>query len=327
MKFEGIKSISRHQRFFRHPLLVYRATRGLFYGAVLRRKVLRSVELAVTYRCNFNCDKCYASGLLDKNRKEMTVEQIKDVWEQAYKLGAIHINLTGGEPMLREDIYDIIKVCKPKGTIVSLVTNASLLDEEKVKKLKQAGLNSLQISLDSADMEEHDKLRRKGSYSQVMNAVEWCKKYGIVVCLSTVIHRDNVPDTIKLIHLCEKLGVFLLFNMSAIEGGWKDAKDVLLTDEQVELVNLMRTNYGIVRQDLSFNFRGKSGCPAGNEKVYITAYGDVLACVQMQEFWGNIFKDPLKKIWKKILNDPELSRKNARCLRYDPTAEKHFCKK
>lgn len=320
-------SLLKHLRFFKHPLLVYRTAKGLFYGAVLKKDVLRSVEFAVTYRCNFSCEKCYARGLSDSKKKEMTVAQIKEMWEQAYKLGAIHINLTGGEPMVREDIYDIVKVCKPKSTIVSLVTNASLLNEEKVEKLAKAGLNSLQISLDSADLEEHDSLRRKGNYNQIMKTIEWCKKYGITVCLSTVIHRNNVPDMIKLIHLCERLDVFLLFNMASIEGGWKDKRNVLLTEEQVELVDLMRKSYSIVRQDLSFNFRGKGGCPAGIEKLYITAYGDVVACVFMQEHWGNIFEEQLKTIWEKARKDPEFRRKNSRCLRYDPTADKHFCKK
>jgi len=143
-----------HWRFFKgRPLTIYRTARGFFKTLVLKKRVLRSVELAVTYNCQLRCDKCFALKWLEEEKKPfLTVEQIRNLWEQAYNLGAVHINLTGGEPLLRKDICDVVRACKPKGTVVSIVTNAIALTEEKARELKEAGLNTFQISLDRHSM-------------------------------------------------------------------------------------------------------------------------------------------------------------------------------
>ena len=107
----------KHIAYINNPSIAYNISKGLFYRNILKKHVLRSVELAITYKCNASCDKCY-SRFLVKNKEELSVQQINQIWKQCSSLGAFHINLTGGEPLLREDIFEIIVSLNPKKNIV-----------------------------------------------------------------------------------------------------------------------------------------------------------------------------------------------------------------
>lgn len=310
-----MSKILKHLKYMNYRIR-YRTVKGYFKRAILKKPVLRSVELAITYDCNAGCDMCYARNLKEK-KKLLTVEQIKNVWDQAYRLGAIHINVTGGEPLVRKDIYDIIKVLKPKSSIVSVVTNASLINEEVIKKLKEAGLNYLQISLDSTDPKMHNELRKiPNLYDKIINTVNLCKKYNINVCFSSVVYHEGIKEFKKIVELAKKYDIFVLMNYVGIIGGWDRAVDKALTKEDFEEIrNLMKDPN--VRYHTMYNFSCRQECPAGKEKLYITAYGDVMTCVKIQQkVWGNVLNEPLKDIWMRMYNDPEFRRIEATCKRF-----------
>ena len=216
----SLKHYWQHLTFFKgRPFMMWRYFLGYFKTRVLKQRVLRSVELAVTYDCNLRCDKCFALKWLNEENKRdyMTVNQIKKMWDEAYKLGAVHVNITGGEPLMRRDIVDVVKALKPKRTLVSIVTTGIFLTEEKARELKKAGLNTFQISLDSSIAVEHDKYRGyKGSYEKVFQAVEIARKVGINVILSTVITHQNVktPAIPNMLDIAEKNDTFLLLNIA-----------------------------------------------------------------------------------------------------------------
>jgi len=311
-----MKKLTKHLSFIKNsPLAAPRIAKGFFKKIILKQQVLRSVEIAVTYNCQCKCDMCYA-GRLKQNKRELTIGQIKDIWEQCYKLGAIHVNITGGEPLLRKDVTEIIKVFKPKSTIVSLVTNGLLLTKEKVKELKKAGLNSLQISLDSIYDSEHDELRKvSGCYERLMKGLRYAKEEGIIVCLSSVLSHENVPMFKKILELAEDLNVFLLINTAGVVGGWQDKESCLLDKKEMEECEKIRS-HPLSREDNIYNFSGKTECPAGREKIYITAYGDVMPCDRSHEIYGNVLKMPLKEIWKKMYKDPFWASYSKNCKRY-----------
>ncbi len=315
-----IQKITKHINFLkRKPFLVMRILNGYFKTVVLRQNVLRSVELAITFKCNAKCKMCYASKMFNANKQEINVGQIKGLWKRCLKLGAIHVNLTGGEPMLRKDVYAIIKALQPNKTLVSLVTNASLINEDAIKKLKEAGLNSLQISIDDVNPQIHNKLRGiPNLLEKVINGAKLAKKYGIVVCLSTVISHENIKNkSVKdIIKLAEDLDVFLLINLAATAGGWSEKDSVILNKEDNKILQEIMS-HPLTRIDTMFNFRLKSGCPAGIEKMYISAYGDVMPCCTTQVSFGNIFKEPIEKIWKKMGNFPFYKMKSKVCLRHN----------
>ena len=313
-----MKKALKHLKYIKSTRLGARIAKGFIKGMVLKKPVLRSVVLAITYDCNAKCDMCYSRDLLDKGRVNLGIGQIKGIWDQAHELGAVHVNITGGEPLLRKDICDIIRVLRPKSTLVSIVTNASLIDEEKMKKLKEAGLSYLQISLDSIDPKKHDGLRKiPGLYNKVINAVELCKKYGISCCFSAVVYHGGIDDFEEIVKLAKKYDIMVLMNYVGIVGGWKTAEELALTkDDFARVYKLMKDPN--VRFHTMYNFSGKLECPAGKEKLYITAYGDVMACNKNQiKSFGNVLKEPLKKIWDRMYNNQEFSSYCKDCKRFN----------
>jgi len=318
--FKKIYKIFLHLAFFKSPQLVWRIFCGYFRAVILRQNVLRSVELAVTYQCQARCHKCYAKNLSNSSKPVLSIPQIKTIISEALELGIIHVNITGGEPTLRKDICDIIRACSPKKIMVSMVTNALCLTRDLVFEMRKAGLNTIQISLDSADAGTHDSLRGvSGCYEAAMRAAEWSQEAGITVCFSTVLSTEcssNKDEMYKLLRLAESKKIFLLICDSADVGGWEGQGEKMMTCEERDnaLRELLRHPWA--RHHQIYNFRMREGCPAGTEKIYVTAYGDVTPCDLIHESYGNVFTDGLKKPWEKMCREEKFAMCSPHCIRY-----------
>lgn len=315
-----LQKLIKHVRFIKNPILVKRIFNGYFNTVVLGLNTLRSIELAITYQCQAKCHKCYSVNLNEIERDYLTIEQIRTVIDQAMDLGIIHVNITGGEPTLRKDILEVIEACRPGEIMVSLVTNALTLTREKMKLLKEAGLNTIQISLDSADQKKHDRLRgASGCYDKVMAAASWAREFGINLCFSTVLsteHSSNKEEMYKLLALAEREKAFLLICDSAAVGRWEGQKEKMMTCVQRNRVLEELMKHPVARHHNMYNFRMKAGCPAGIEKIYITAYGDVTPCDLIHDSFGNVLNEDLKTIWKRMGSHSLYSQKMFDCVRY-----------
>ena len=282
------------------PSVVTRVAKALFLTKVFKRKVLRGVEFAVTYQCQAKCEKCSSRGLIDSGRQEMSLEQILNISRQIVNAGAILINFTGGEPLLRNDIIHIIKTVSKMPVLVSLSTNGLLLTDTLLKELKEAGLNVLQIGLHSPNEEEHDaEVAVKGSYRSVLAGIKETRGLGIEVLINTVITREILYSErmIQLVHMAREYKSFLSMVLPAQVGGWKE-KDVSLNHEDYKLIKKWLKSKFVTTDTESCYSRGI--CPAGTEKVYITPYGDMYPCPFIHEKQGNILNDNFIQLWKKM---------------------------
>jgi MoaA/NifB/PqqE/SkfB family radical SAM enzyme len=308
----------KHAKIVSHsPFLLGRIAKGYFNANILKKDVLRSVELAITFKCQAKCDFCYSDTLYDKSRSNLTLQEIKELWKECRKLGVIHINLTGGEPMMRPDWDEIIQVLSPKSSIVSMVTNGHLLNEKNVLKAKKSGLRYLQVSIDSANPETHDRSRKiEGLFKTALNGVRLAKKHGIAVSLSTVVTNENAKDgeLQKVIQLAEREKVFVLLNLAAMAGKWQENKKIVLDGESKRIVTQLRNN-PYVRQNTMYNFRLKEGCPAGLEKVYVTSYGDVTPCTLTHISYGNIRNKSFTSIVTEMRKNIFYRQQSVSCLR------------
>jgi MoaA/NifB/PqqE/SkfB family radical SAM enzyme len=306
--------------FKRQPTLLFRTLKGYFRTIILKKRTLRSVEFAVTYRCQLSCPKCFAAKFSDSNRKELSVSQIAGIWKQCLALGAIHVNITGGEPLLRSDIYDVIKAFQPHRTFISLVTNSLLLNEERLKELKKAGLSYLQISLDSYLKELHDKLRGSpGCYDKVISGATLAKKIGLHVSFTTVATHQNVrtSEIPEMLKISEKLGVFLLINFAGRSGNWSGKDDMLLTREDRLVLNEYM-KHPLARLCEMINFYNIPGlCLAGKDKLNISAYGDVYPCTHIHISFGNALSESIKDIYEKIASFSYFKGFATDCIRYE----------
>lgn len=271
-----------------------------FYSAFGYKKfVLRGVDFAVTFTCNFNCDHCYAKRLSTKNRREMQIEDFKRVREEAMKMGVTTFSLQGGEVFLHKQSWEeVIKACQPKKNNVVITTNGSLVNEDKIKKMKELGVSTIYFSIDSGIAEEHDKFRKsKGNFSKIMKNIELCKKYGLKVIINTCVGKYNIfsAGLKMLLDFSHKNRILICTLLARPLGNWNGNFEALMSDKEMNYLHELHKRYPFAIQDQSNNYGGR-GCQALKEYVYITAYGDVCPCPFTHIVLGNIFVESLKDI-------------------------------
>jgi len=137
---------------------------------------------------------------------ELSVKEIKKILEETKELGGEKIDITGGEPTLRQDLNEIIKIAKSLDYKVELVTNGSLLNKNKLRELQEIGLDSIAISLDGPDYESYNKIRKvdKKTYSRVIKTIKEALELGIYTKINTVAFDSNLKNLEKITEFCIK---------------------------------------------------------------------------------------------------------------------------
>ncbi len=284
-----------------------------------QKYVLRGIDFAITYVCNFRCDHCFAEKMrdnFDKRREMMTIDDYKRVCEQAMKLGCICFSLQGGEVFLRKDWEEVIKAFKPKHNHLLLTTNGSLITESRVKRLMELGLDTLYFSVDSGVPDEHDEFRKhKGSFEKIMKAVEHCKKYKIKIVFNVCVTKQSLySDGLKrILDYSHKNRILVETIFARCLGNFDGRHEVMLNDKDFKNYYKLRENYPFVVRDLDNNY-GKWGCPAVKEVMYITAYGDVCPCPYSHISMGNVKQGSLKDIRAKGLKSKWYDHYHEECL-------------
>ncbi|MDO8127354.1 MAG: radical SAM protein, partial [Candidatus Brocadiales bacterium] len=154
-----------------------------------------TANLAITHKCQCQCIHCSADPFKDPTREELSVDEIKKVVDGALDLGASLIIYVGGEPMLREELYELIEYVDKTKAVVMIFTNGLLLTESNVKKLKEAGLFSLNISIDHSESLKHDEFRKVvGCYEKAFDGARRAREVGILTGISTYATHENLRD-------------------------------------------------------------------------------------------------------------------------------------
>jgi len=192
-------------------------------------------------RCNLQCKHCYSTSLDIDFKDELTTEQVKATIDDLKVAQVPVLILSGGEPLLRPDIYEITAYAKEKGFYVALSTNGTLIDESNIDKIKAADYQYVGISIDGLE-EFHDEFRRqKGSFKASMNAIRLCKEAGAKVGMRLCLTRDNFKDLPAMLDLMEEEGVdkFYLSHLNYSGRGKRNAEqDAMfkMTKDAMELL-------------------------------------------------------------------------------------------
>jgi len=281
-----------------------------------------------TYRCNYHCKMCDLPlrdrQLQRQGLKELPTLQLKNLIKDFFDLGTSGIGFTGGEPLLRNDIFELLAYTKDMGMITHLNTNGFFLNEENVKKLLQAGTDSINISLDGARAQTHDTIRGyHGAFDKVINAIDCInlmrKKTGMPMRLKIVMvvnetNIDEVPDLVKLscdlktdcIEFIPQQPFFTLSEPVALYFNDNFLKKVENTVQY--LVSLKKQG---IKIENSFrhlrlfakSFKGDESpliCYAGYNSYAADCYGEIYPCmpwVNWGKSVGNIKDIPLKEFW------------------------------
>lgn len=195
---------------------------------------INGLRISVTENCNFNCFYCHREGC-SESRLEMSPDEISSIVKIASGFGVEKIKITGGEPLLRDDIMDIVAASvKPGIREVSMTTNGTLLSN-KAQELAEAGLNRVNISLDTLDAEKFAKITRNGSLQKVLDGINAALEAKLVpVKLNMVLLKGvNEDEVDRMIDFASGLGMILqLIELVDLNG--KDFKEHHLALEAIE---------------------------------------------------------------------------------------------
>lgn len=190
----------------------------------------------LTYKCPLQCP--YCSNPLDysKYTNELSTEDWKRVLSQARKIGAVQLGLSGGEPLTRLDLEEIIQHARELGYYSNLITSGYGLSEARIKALKLAGLDHIQISIQASSADLSDHLAGTESFEHKKQVAHLVKKHGYPMVLCVVIHRENIHQMADILAMAEELGADYLELANTQYYGWAHVnRDALLpTKEQFE---------------------------------------------------------------------------------------------
>lgn len=246
----------------------------------------------------------------------MTVEDYARVAKECMQLGAVNFSFQGGEPLLFRNLGDIIVACQPARNVISVTTNGTLLTEDRVEHLKRVGVDILTISLDSAIAEEHDRFRgAPGAFQKTMAGIRLALREGLRVTLGTVVTHQTVKSEgiTALTRLAQELKIVLYFIMPVPAGRWSDNREMFLTPEDLAYIDELTRRSPYLRTDFQANLGGY-GCGAVKEILYLTPYGDVLACPFLHIALGNVFEEPVAVIRNRALQNPYFAVYHQKCL-------------
>lgn len=160
----------------------------------------------LTYRCPLQCP--YCSNPLDYalHNQELTTQDWFDVFDQARQLGAVQLGFSGGEPLVRQDLEELVSYAHQKGFYTNLITSGMGLNEQRIARLKEAGLQHIQISFQASDPMVNNALAgSKHAFEQKYEMSRLVKQYGYPMVLNFVIHRHNIDQIEQIIELCLEL--------------------------------------------------------------------------------------------------------------------------
>jgi len=274
------------------------------------------MDLALTYRCNNDCSHCYNAR--PREYPELSTAQMKLILDRLWELGIPHVVFTGGEPTLRDDLPELIAHAENNGQITGINTNARRLRNiEYLRELVDAGLDHVQMTVESHLPEIHDKMVcTRGAWKQTIAGLENALETPLFVMTNTTMLRDNSSLLKETLVFLSSLGVPTVgLNALIYSGHGLTVGSGLRENELQPLLDLARQHTDANNQRLIWytptqycNFDplqldlGVKGCTAALYNMCVEPDGGVIPCQSYYEQLGNILTDSWESIW-----DHELS--------------------
>ncbi|OGP85119.1 MAG: heme b synthase [Deltaproteobacteria bacterium RBG_16_54_11] len=288
---------------------------------------LRLIAWEITRSCNLNCIHCRAAAERGPYQGELATEECFRFIDEVAAFSRPVLILTGGEPLLREDIFEIASYSTRKGLRAVMAVNGTLLTAEKARAAKQAGIQRVSISLDGAAAESHDRFRGvSGAFAGAMEGISYLKEAGLAFQINTTVTKRNLTEIESILQLAIQLGatahhIFLLVPTG--RGKELAGEDVLPEAYERTLVWFAEQEdkaplqlkatcapqyYRIIHQHGDAKDRKGQGeglhtftrgCLGGISFCFLSHQGDVQPCGYLEIIGGNIKERPFQEIWEK----------------------------
>ena len=247
---------------------------------------LDKAYLTITTKCNLECDYCYVNK---SNQKELTTSEWKKIFQILLKHGVSIVQLTGGEPLMRDDFWELLEDCHKLYEKVIIATNSILIDNERVGKFKKYNNLIFYISLNNW-IEEKDRSIKNNDHFKKIDVLKKLKKSGHIVVIATLASKDNFTDLPKIINFTKKNDIECRINYIILQN--KATAEMLDPVTKQFLIDFNGKNQKTV--DVT------PQCLAGFTRISILENGDVTPCVVIRDknhIGGNILRDDLEKIY------------------------------
>lgn len=298
-------------------------------------KAPRIIAWEITRSCNLSCAHCRASAEFGHYKGELSLDQIKATIDDIVTISNPIIILTGGEPLMRPDIWEIVDYCHEKGAMPVIGTNATMITDEIAAKMAEHGIPRISVSIDFPTADGHDSFRGEpGCFDKSIEGIKIAKRHGVGVQINTTVTKLNAHLVPEIHDLAENLGVdaFHIF-MLVPTGRGSELLEQELPPEEYERVltwayHRQKTSplhfkptdsphyYRIIRQ--LAKAEGKKvtreeygldamtrGCLGGITFSFISHTGDVQPCGYFDMQLGNVKEQPFSTIWteSKVFNE------------------------
>lgn len=263
-----------------------------------------SVHLDVTYRCNERCIHCY---LDHDDHGEMSTEEIKALLDQLCEAGVFFLVFSGGEVFMRRDFLEIVEYARRLQFNVKIKTNAVMIREKEAFRLRQLGVEQVQISVYSHRPEVHDAITKvPGSFRRTVEAIRFLKSQHLKVTIANVLMTANMGDGAGVIALARELDVPYTLDPTITPRMDGDTSILALRAPGAQLQQVFHTPELVGNVDEfcapplppGEEVKDDYPCSAGHTACYISPYGDVFPCVQFPLPSGNVRRQKFIDIWR-----------------------------
>ncbi|THB68773.1 MAG: heme b synthase [Desulfovibrio sp.] len=288
---------------------------------------LRLVAWEVTRSCNLACKHCRAEAHPEPYPGELSTDAAKALIDTFPETGNPIIIFTGGEPLLRHDIFELVEYADAKGLRCVMAPNGTLITPENAAQMKQSGIQRCSISIDAPTAEAHDIFRGgPGAFDKAMRGIQYLKDAGVEFQINTTVTRNNLANFKEIFHLAQDLGsaAWHIFLLVPTGRGAQLGKEVITADEYEQVLNwfydFRKTTdmhlkatcaphyYRIMRQRAkeegvqvtpqTFGMDAMTrGCLGGTGFCFISHTGIVQPCGYLELNCGDITKTPFPEVW------------------------------
>lgn len=285
----------------------------------------------ITGRCNLQCIHCRSSSGMTAEQGDMSTGEAIRFIDSLAEYATPVVVLSGGEPLLREDLFSLAAHGTSRGLRMCLATNGTLVDEAVCAKIKESGIRMVSLSLDGSRREVHDDFRKQpGAFDGVMRAIEHFKRSDIPFLINSSFTRRNQAEIPRVYRLAKELGAtaWYLFMVVPTGRGEEILEELIQAPDYEEILSwhyeqerseteiLMRPTcapqyYRIwlerskkegrskERRNLTFSTGVFKGCLAGQVIAFIDRNGEVMPCSYFPHSAGNVRREPFREIWER----------------------------
>ncbi|MGZ8431078.1 MAG: radical SAM protein [Candidatus Deferrimicrobiaceae bacterium] len=283
----------------------------------------------VTGRCNLNCIHCRASSSMFSHDTDFTTEEAKKLIDDITSFCSPVLVLSGGEPLLRADLFEIVRYGTDKGLRMCIATNGTLVTDDICEKMKESGIKIVSLSLDGSTAAVHDDFRKQaGAFEATLRAAETFHRNGIKFIVNSSFAKRNQHDIAETYRLAKRIGAHAWYMFMIVPTGrgeeimseliskedyeeileWhyqmeKNETDMLVRPTcaphyyRVRMQKAKEEGIKIQPRTLSFSTGGGKGCICAQTIAFIDSKGNVQPCSYFPVVAGNVKKQHFKEIW------------------------------